>query len=116
MSETAPRLSIVIPAKDEAASLPKLLAELKRLHPEAELIVVDDGSGDATGDVARQAGALVVRNPHSMGNGAAIKAGARAARGRLTVCMDADGQHLPADVGRLLELHAQGYDMVVGAR
>ncbi|HSN17707.1 MAG TPA: glycosyltransferase family 2 protein [Gammaproteobacteria bacterium] len=116
MSENSPRLSIVIPAKDEAASLPKVLAELKRLHPEAELIVVDDGSSDATGEAARAAGAVVVRHPYSMGNGAAVKAGLRAARGSLTVCLDADGQHAPADVARLLQLLAEGYDMVVGSR
>jgi len=116
MSDTQPRLSIVIPAKDEAASLPDVLGELKRLHQDAELIVVDDGSSDATGEVARTAGATVVRNPYSLGNGAAVKAGVRAAHGRLVVCMDADGQHAPADVARLLELQAQGYDMVVGAR
>ena len=116
MSESIPRLSIVIPAKDEAMSLPRVLGELKQLHPGAELIVVDDGSQDDTSAVARAAGAVVVRNPYSMGNGAAVKAGVRAAKGALTVCMDADGQHVPADVARLLELQAQGYDMVVGAR
>ena len=110
------RLSIVIPAKDEAASLPGVLGELKRRHPDAEIVVVDDGSSDDTGEVARANGAVVVRNPYSLGNGAAVKAGVRAAKGRVVVCMDADGQHAPADVARLLELQAQGYDMVVGAR
>jgi glycosyltransferase involved in cell wall biosynthesis len=116
MSATQPPLSIVIPAKDEAASLGPVLQELKRRHPDAELIVVDDGSSDATGELASQSGAVVVRNPYSLGNGAAVKAGVRAARGKLTVCMDADGQHAPADVARLLEMQAEGYDMVVGAR
>ena len=116
MSETPAALSIVIPAKNEAASLAGVLQELKRRHPEAEIVLVDDGSDDGTGDVARANGARVVRNPYSLGNGAAVKAGVRAARGRLVVCMDADGQHAPGDVARLLDLQAQGYDMVVGAR
>ena len=116
MNRTASSLSIVIPAKDEAASLPAVLQELKQRHPDAELLVVDDGSSDGTGDVARAQGAVVIRNPYSLGNGAAVKAGVRAARGSVVVCMDADGQHVPADVARLLELRAQGYDMVVGAR
>ena len=116
MNETQLHLSIVIPAKDESRSLPGLLQELKRLHPGAELVVVDDGSSDGTGDAARGLGAMVVRNPQPLGNGAAIKAGMRAAHGRMVVCMDADGQHAAADVNRLLEMLSQGYDMVVGAR
>ena len=116
MNRTASSLSIVIPAKDEATSLPGLLQDLKHRHPDAELVVVDDGSSDATGEAARAQGAVVIRNPYSLGNGAAVKAGVRAARGGVVVCMDADGQHAPADVARLLELRAQGYDMVVGAR
>jgi glycosyltransferase involved in cell wall biosynthesis len=116
MNRNLTPLSIVIPAKDEAASLPGVLKDLTRLHPDAELVVVDDGSSDATGDVARENGAVVVRNPYSLGNGAAVKAGVRTAKGRVVVCMDADGQHAPADVARLLALQAQGYDMVVGAR
>src|SRR5579859_7737230 len=116
MSSSKMHLSIVVPAKDEAQSLAVLLPKLRSLHPAAEIIVVDDGSRDATAEAARQGGAMVISHPYSMGNGAAIKAGVRAARGDLLVCMDADGQHAPEDIARLLEQHAQGYDMVVGAR
>lgn len=86
------------------------------MYPDAELIVVDDGSRDGTAETACRLGAVVVSNPYSLGNGAAVKAGLRAARGETIVCMDADGQHAPEDIRRLLELQAQGYDMVVGAR
>ena len=110
------QLSIILPAKDEAQSLVALLPRLRALYPKAELIVVDDGSHDSTAETARQAGASVVSHPYSLGNGAAIKAGVRASHSDLLVCMDADGQHAPEDIARLLEMHAQGYDMVVGAR
>ena len=116
MSARKTHLSIVVPAKDEAQSLAKLLPRLRSLHPKAEIIVVDDGSQDATAETARKAGATVVSHPYSLGNGAAIKAGVRVARGELLVCMDADGQHAPEDIGQLLEMHSKGYDMVVGAR
>ena len=110
------RVSIIVPAKDEARSLAALLPKLRSLHPKVEIIVVDDGSQDATADTARSAGAIVVSHPYSLGNGAAIKSGVRAAHGEVLICMDADGQHAPEDIARLLELHARGYDMVVGAR
>lgn len=109
-------LSIIIPARDESESLAVLLPELRKRHPDAELIVVDDGSRDATAETARGAGAVVVTNPYSLGNGAAVKAGLRAAKGMTVVCMDADGQHKPEDVDRLLELKSRGYEMVVGTR
>lgn len=109
-------LSIILPAKNEAGGLQKTLPLLKSLYPEAELIVVNDGSTDDTANIAQQCGARVVSHPYSKGNGAAIKSGARAATGEVLVFMDADGQHKPEDVARLLNRLAKGYDMVVGAR
>lgn len=110
------RISVVLPAKNEARGLPATLQALKRHHPDAEVIVVDDGSTDDTAELARNEGVIVISAPYSMGNGAAIKRGARAATGDVLVFMDADGQHDPAHVARLLERLDQGYDMVVGAR
>lgn len=110
------RLSIILPAKNEGAALKDLLPRLRLAQPEAEIIVVDDGSTDETRDICAKAGVTCLSSPYSMGNGAAIKRGARAASGDVLVFMDGDGQHDPADVARLLEKLGQGYDMVVGAR
>jgi len=108
-------LSIVLPAKNEADGLKKVLPIIHALYPRAELIVIDDGSTDDTTEVAKSFGARVVRHLRSLGNGAAIKSGARAARGDVIVFMDADGQHKPDDISRLLAELNSGYDMVVGA-
>jgi glycosyltransferase involved in cell wall biosynthesis len=109
-------LSIILPAKNEAAALADLLPKLRAAQPDAEIIVSDDGSTDHTAALCAEHGVTRVGTPYSMGNGAAIKRGARAARGDVLVCMDADGQHDPADIPRLLEKLDEGYDMVVGAR
>ncbi|MGA9827021.1 MAG: glycosyltransferase family 2 protein, partial [Rhodanobacteraceae bacterium] len=109
-------ISIILPAKNETAALRELLPRLKQAQPEAEIIVVDDGSTDDTAAVCRGAGVVVSSSPYSMGNGAAIKRGARAAGGDVLVFMDADGQHDPVLIDRLLERLAEGYDMIVGAR
>jgi glycosyltransferase involved in cell wall biosynthesis len=109
-------LSIVIPAKNEADAIGKAVAGAKKEYPEAEIIVVDDGSSDDTAKVAEEAGARVVRHPESLGNGAAVKAGARAASGNIIGFMDGDGQHDAAEFEKLLEKLDEGYDMVIGAR
>ena len=110
------RLSIILPAKNEAPALAALLPVLRAAQPEAEIIVVDDGSTDDTRSVCKDRGVECLSSPYSMGNGAAIKRGARAATGDILVFMDGDGQHDPADVARLLDQLNLGYDMVVGAR
>lgn len=112
----AVKVSVVLPAKNEAEGLRRTLPALTACLPGAEVIVVDDGSDDDTAAVASAHGARVLSSPYSMGNGAAIKRGARAANGEILVFMDADGQHDPADIAGLLTRLEQGFDMVVGAR
>ena len=97
------RISIILPAKNEESGLRQTLPGLREVLPDAEVIVVDDGSTDATAAVAAEHGARVISSPYPMGNGAAIKRGARAASGDILVFMDADGQHSAADIPKLLE-------------
>ncbi|MCD9086160.1 glycosyltransferase family 2 protein [Stenotrophomonas sp. SY1] len=111
-----PELSIILPAKNEAEGLKRTLPALRAAYPDAEIIVVNDGSTDQTAQVAQELGAAVLSSPYSMGNGAAIKRGARAASGNILVFMDADGQHSASHIGQLLSKLEEGFDMVVGAR
>ncbi|XID75169.1 glycosyltransferase family 2 protein [Alkanindiges sp. WGS2144] len=106
----------MLPAKNESEAIETTIQDIVKLAIAHEIIVVNDGSTDSTAEIARQAGAKVLNHPYSKGNGAAIKSGARAATGDVIVFMDADGQHDPQDVPRLLEKINQGYDLVVGAR
>lgn len=116
MPRLTPTYSVIIPAKNEAAGLTSLLPELQQVFPQAEIIVVSDGSADETVEVCRRLGVKVISHPYSMGNGAAVKTGARAASGEVLIFMDADGQHRPGDLPALLAKFDEGYDMVVGAR
>ena len=110
------RLSVILPARNEAQALTGLLPGLREAQPSAEIIVVDDGSTDNTRGVCVANDVICLSSPYSMGNGAAIKRGARAATGATLVFMDGDGQHDVADIRRLLAKLDEGYDMVVGAR
>jgi glycosyltransferase involved in cell wall biosynthesis len=110
-------ISIVLPARNEAAGLDSLLPAIRRQVPaDTEILVVDDGSTDNTAAVCTAHGVTRIAHPYPKGNGAAIKTGARAAQGEIIVFMDADGQHQPEDIPRLLEKLDAGYDMAVGAR
>jgi glycosyltransferase involved in cell wall biosynthesis len=113
-------LSIVVPARNEAINLRNLLPEIRALLARlalrfAEVIVVDDGSSDTTGELATAFGARVVRHAESLGNGAAVKRGIREAAGEWILLLDGDGQHPPDAVPAMVQM-AQRYDMVVGSR
>jgi glycosyltransferase involved in cell wall biosynthesis len=111
----APSVSIVIPAFNEEGGLGDVLDGLRGSFPGAEIIVVNDGSTDSTATLAETKGASVISHMRNLGYGASLKTGARAATGDYVLFCDADGQHTPTDVGRLLAI-ASDYEMVVGAR
>ena len=110
------KISIVIHTKNEASSIGELLKKLKQKFHDAEVIVINDGSMDNTANIVLENNAKLISHPYSMGNGAAIKAGARAATGDILITMDADGQHDPEEIPKLLKKMDEGFEMVVGAR
>jgi glycosyltransferase involved in cell wall biosynthesis len=108
-------VSVVIPAMNEAGAIASVVRGLIETAAWHEIIVVDDGSSDGTGEQAAAAGARVLRHPYNKGNGAAVKTGIRAATGEYLMIIDADGQHQPADAVRLVSRLGE-FDLVVGAR
>jgi len=117
MTKCDMKLSVIIPAHNEADGLRDILPRLKSvLNESSQILVVDDASTDMTGRLAAEHGAEVIQHPCCLGNGAAVKSGARAASGDVAVFMDGAGQHQPEDIPRLLAAFEDGYDMAVGAR
>ncbi len=114
-----PDISIIIPAYREQQVIGSVVEKvglvMDRTGMSFEIIVVDDGSDDQTGEAAGKAGARVISHPYNIGNGAAVKTGIRNATGKILVLMDGDGQHDPADIPGLLE-NLEQFDMAVGAR
>jgi hypothetical protein len=114
------RTLVFIPAWNEEGSVADVIAGVRESLPEADVLVVDDGSTDATAARARGAGALVASLPFNQGLGAALQTGyLHALRQGYDFCahLDADGQHPPAEVARLLdEVNADRADLVIGSR
>jgi glycosyltransferase involved in cell wall biosynthesis len=112
------RFLVVIPALDAAPSIEEIVRE--SFAQASDVVVVDDGSSDATGDRARSAGARVVRHEVNRGKGAALKTGFRLALDEgydAVVTLDADGQHLPREIPKFLEAWREtGADLIIGSR
>jgi glycosyltransferase involved in cell wall biosynthesis len=109
------RTSVLIPAYEEESAIGGLVENIRALGSWKEILVVDDGSKDRTAERAKAAGATVIRHPYNKGNGAAVKTAVRAATGEFLLLLDADGQHPPEEIEKLLA-KLSDYDLVVGAR
>jgi glycosyltransferase involved in cell wall biosynthesis len=115
------RLSVVVPAFQEAGRIAETIrrvrAALADIDGGVEVVVVDDGSSDGTGDAAKAAGAdVVVVQPSNRGKGAAVRAGVLASHGRVVAFTDADLAYSPDQLAGLLREVEGGWDIVVGSR
>lgn len=108
-------VSVVIPCMNEAGAIGSVVREIAAAGAWHEILVIDDGSTDATAAEAEAAGARVVSHPYNKGNGASVKTGIRSATGQYLLIIDGDGQHRPADAVRLVRRLGE-YDLAVGAR
>lgn len=115
MGVSPSQVSIIVPAYNEAEAIAQVVTALRNQFPEAEVVVIDDGSSDATGALAAAAGARVLSHEHQLGYGAALRTGTEAVEREFVLFCDGDGQHSVQDVGRMMEAW-NGHDMIVGAR
>ncbi len=114
-SRKIPTYSVIVPAFNECGSIASVLAGLRNLPGSPEILVIDDGSTDATGEIAALAGAKVIRHSQNRGYGASLKTGIRAATGEYVVLCDADGQHRAEELEKLLAFLPDN-DLVIGCR
>ena len=116
-SDEPPQITVLLPAYNEAPCIQRVVAgALAHTPAPCEVVVIDDGSTDATAVLAERAGARVVRLGQNRGKGVAMREGFHAARGDVIVLLDADGQDDPAEIPTLLRALGPGVDMVVGSR
>lgn len=114
-------VSIIIPAKDEEASIGKVLKEINNVIKDTknyrfEVIVVDDKSKDKTGTIAEKYKAKVIRNKGKSGKGKALAIGFKHSKGDIIIMLDADGSHIPKEIPNFLKKLNEGYGLVVGSR
>lgn len=115
-----PKISVILPAYNESLTIGNVVSDviktLQQIGLAYEIIVVDDGSVDLTGDMAKEAGAEVISLPDNRGKGYALRRGFREASGDIIVTMDADGVHDPNEIKELIGPLMSGADIVAGSR
>ena len=108
-----PDVTIIIPAYNEEEGINNVITQLKELSENYEIIVVDDGSTDNTYKLANETGVKVIRHPYNKGYGAALKTGIRNAEADIVLFMDADGQHKPSDIQKIIQYIGEEYDWLL---
>ncbi len=119
MAKSSEKVSVIIPARDEAKSIGKLIARTRTSLSQSrlEIIVIDDGSHDKTREIAETKGATVISHVKSLGKGAAMKTGASVANGDILVFIDGDGAHNPEDIPQVIKPVLQNKaGLVIGSR